>query len=53
MHKETGKTIVIEDCLDCHTVDIKGMSVLYNGTYRFTPSCLQCHGKLWERGGHN
>lgn len=48
-HKETGKKIVFEDCTECHTDNIKGTATLVNGVYRFTPSCLQCHGRLWER----
>ena len=49
MHKETENKIEFEDCTDCHTDNIKGMSVKVNGVYRWTPSCIQCHGRLWER----
>jgi hypothetical protein len=51
-HKETGKDdIDINDCYECHTEDLKGMVIVYNGVRRWTPSCLQCHGRLWERKG--
>jgi hypothetical protein len=48
-HKNTGRPIVLEDCTECHTDNIKGTVTYVNGEYRFTPSCLQCHGRLWER----
>lgn len=48
-HKDTGKErIKIEDCYECHTEDLKGMVIIYNGQKRWTPSCLQCHGPLWK-----
>lgn len=51
-HKETGKgKIEIEDCYECHTEDLKGMVIIYNGEKRWTPSCLQCHGPLWKKEG--
>lgn len=48
MHRETGGEIEFDDCIECHTDDIKGMSVNINGVYRWTPSCIQCHGRNWE-----
>ena len=51
-HREVGKEkIEIEDCYECHTEDIKGMVIIYNGEKRWTPSCLQCHGPLWKEDG--
>ena len=48
-HKEEGKEkIEIDDCYECHTEDLKGMVIIYNGVRRWTPSCLQCHGPLWK-----
>jgi len=51
MHKETGKKIELDDCMECHTDDIKGMVVKINGVFRWTPSCIQCHGRIWEEKG--
>jgi hypothetical protein len=54
-HKDTGKPrIQIEDCYECHSEDLNGMVIIYNGEKRWTPSCYQCHGPLWKReGGDN
>jgi hypothetical protein len=49
MHKEDGKEIKFDDCTECHTDDIKGMVVKINGVNRWTPSCIQCHSRIWER----
>jgi hypothetical protein len=53
-HKQTGKEkIEIEDCYECHTEDLKGMVITYQGERRWTPSCLQCHGPLWKRNNND
>ena len=54
LHKgSNGSHINFNDCTDCHTDDIRGMTVNINGVYVWTPSCTQCHGRLWERNNGN
>ena len=40
-----------EECNDCHSTDLRGKVSLINGVYTWAPSCYQCHGALWQRGG--
>ncbi|MDD5362029.1 MAG: hypothetical protein PHN88_07840 [Ignavibacteria bacterium] len=48
-----GKGITPDECEDCHSLDLKGKVSKINGVYTWAPSCLQCHGEVWKRGGNN
>ena len=51
LHKGQGNQLRPDSCSDCHTLDLQGKVTLINGVYTWAPSCYQCHGALWSRGG--
>ena len=36
----------------CHGSDLRGNVAMSNDRMVVTPSCTQCHGALWEKGGN-
>ena len=52
LHKGSSReNMTPDECNDCHSTDIRGKVSLINGVYTWAPSCYQCHGAVWGRGG--